>query len=261
MLFYLLSFAIAWTAWAPLLSVKWEMVVLPVPYPILLFICQTLGAFAPLFALLILQRFTNDPTLLRRLLSKLRFRNVPFYWFLIPAITPIAITSITAIVNGIISPDEGILILRPEPLSELGWALILIIPFSFVLGMIGSPLGEEPGWRGYVLGAFAERGQGYRGSMLVAVLWWTWHIPLFFVLDIPLSGYIFWEMAGHSLLIDSVYLLSRKNLLVAMLYHQGINSNFMFFVSATQTVAGVVILLSIALSVRLLAGRFKENLT
>lgn len=127
MLFYLLSLAIAWTAWALLLLEKREMVNLPVPYPILLFVCQTLGAFAPLIALLIMQRLTNDSALLRRVLSKIRFRNVPFYWFLIPAIIPIAITTITAVVHGLILADEGIALLRPEPINELGWALVLII--------------------------------------------------------------------------------------------------------------------------------------
>lgn len=156
--------------------------------------------------------------------------------------------------HGALSPTDGVTILRPEPLEELGWALVLVIPFSFVMALIGSPLGEVPGWRGYIFDRFADDGRGVWGSSLVAVMWF-WHIPLFIVLDVTPNGYSFLEMAGHSLLIDSFFLFSGRNLLVAMLYHQGVSTSLMFFASRTQTIYGLVILLGSAISVRILAER------
>jgi len=107
----------------------------------------------------------------------------------------IAVT--TAVVQGVLSPGGDILIFRKGPRTELGWGLLLVIPFSFPMGMIGSPLGEEPGWRGYILDRLAARGHGVRGSTVVAVMWWIWHVPLFIVLDVPPNGYSFLEMAGN----------------------------------------------------------------
>jgi membrane protease YdiL (CAAX protease family) len=195
----------------------------------------------------------GDPELVDRTFRKLRFRGVSVYWILLPAVIPIAITVAATVVDGALSPEGDMVILRPGPRTELGWALFLVIPFSFAMGMIGSPLGEEPGWRGYIFDRLATGGHGVWGSILVAVMWWIWHVPLFIALDVPLNGYSLLELAGHSLLIDSVFLFSGRNLLVAMLYHQGVNTSFMFFASNTQTVHGLIILLGVAVGARAVA--------
>lgn len=180
-LFYALTFAIAWTAWAPLLLHVRGIVKLPIPYAVALFVCQTIGAFAPLISLSLIQRIKRTPGLVEGVLRKIRLKGVSLRWLLLPAVFPVAIAIATAIVHPLVSAEGSVSILRPETVGELGWALLLVIPFTFVVAMIGSPLGEEPGWRGYVLDHFAQKGQGLRGSAIVAVLWWSWHVPLFIV--------------------------------------------------------------------------------
>lgn len=59
-LFYTLAFAIAWSAWTPLLLFKFDVVQLPVPFFIVLFVGQSLGAFAPLLSLFVIQRAFKD---------------------------------------------------------------------------------------------------------------------------------------------------------------------------------------------------------
>lgn len=249
-LFFGFAFGIAWIAWAPLLLHKLEQLVLPIPYPLALFVCQTLGAFAPLLALFILQNFFKDHSLIAKVFSQVRIRHTSIFWYVVPALTPILVTVIIGIVVNIVL-GETIQILRPEPIKELGLALLVMIPFQFALGMIGSPLGEEPGWRGYVFSRFAHRGQALIGSLVVACLWWVWHIPLFIILDVPVQPFNFLAMAGHSLIIDSFFLLSGHNLFVAMLYHQGINTSFLFFISKAETPAGALALLVIGLTLRI----------
>lgn len=254
-LFYTLSITIAWTAWAPLHLHKLWGLALPVPYPVALFFCQTVGAFSPLLSLFLIQRIKGDAELVERTFRTLRFEGAPFHWIVLPAILPVTIAVTAAVVHGALSSGGDILVFRQGPRRELGWALILIIPFSFAMGMVGSPLGEEPGWRGYIFDSLAARGHSVLGSTVVAVMWWVWHVPLFVILDVPANGYTFLEMAGHSLLIDSFFLLSGRNLLAAMLYHQGVNTSFMFFASKTQTVHGLFVLLGVAVGVRILAER------
>jgi uncharacterized protein len=249
-LFYLLAFAIAWVAWAPLLLHKLEILRLPIPFPITLFVGQSLGAFAPLLSLLAIGRITNDPTLVTQVFSRLRFKELPVYMGVMAALTPIAITVLITVFVGLISRG-GIIVLQPEPLEELGWGLLAVIPLQFVLGMIGSPLGEEPGWRGYILERFARRGRALSASVFVAALWWIWHLPLFVVLGVDLNGYMFLVMAAHSLLIDSFFLLTRHNLLVAMLYHQGVNTSFLFLISKADSPGGSIVLLLIAVIARM----------
>lgn len=258
-LFYTLSIGVAWTAWAPLLLHKFRDLALPVPYPVALFFCQTLGAFAPLLSLFLIQRIKGNPELVDRAFRTLRLKGTPLHWALLPTIVPVAIAVTTAVVDGALSPGRDIVIFRQGPHSELGWALILVIPFSFAMGLIGSPLGEEPGWRGYIFDRLAARGRGIWGSTVVAVMWWIWSVPLFVVLDVPPNGYSFLEMAGHSLLIDSFFLLSGRNLLAAMLYHQGVNTSFMFFASRTHTVHGLVVLIGVAVFVRIVAEKYARR--
>jgi hypothetical protein len=70
------------------------------------------------------------------------------------------------------------------------------------------------------------------------------------VLGVSPNGYTLLAMAGHSLMIDSLFLLSRNNLLVAMLYHQGINTSFLFLISKAETPAGSALLLLVAIITR-----------
>jgi membrane protease YdiL (CAAX protease family) len=252
--FYLLAVAIAWTAWAPLVAHVRGMAALPVPFPVALFVCQTLGAFAPLLALLLLQRWKGPPGLVEGVLRKIRLPTTAWRWLILSAVFPSAIAVITSVAYDLIWSNGEITILRPEPVAELGWALALVMPLTFVLALVGSPLGEEPGWRGYVFDQFVRRSQGYLGSAVVALMWWVWHVPLFIVLGVAPNGYSLLEMVGFSLLIDSFYLLSGRNLLAAMFAHQGANIGFMFFAGKTKSVVGLAILLGIAIAWRAWAG-------
>ncbi|MDX1642990.1 MAG: CPBP family intramembrane glutamic endopeptidase [Thermoanaerobaculia bacterium] len=249
-LFAGLAIGIAWSAWTPLLLHVSGVVTLPVPYPVALFVCQTLGAFAPLLALVAIQRLRDEPGLVNGVLRTIRFRRVALRWLLLPPVVPISIAVVTALLDATVTPGVEVTILRPDVVEEVGWALLFVIPFTFVVAMIGSPLGEEPGWRGYLLDRFAQRSRPLAGSAVVAALWWVWHIPLLVVLGVSPNARSFLEMAGHSLLIDSFFLLSGRNLLVAMLYHQGVNIGFMFFQPRTQDTLGLAFLLATAAAVR-----------
>jgi membrane protease YdiL (CAAX protease family) len=94
----------------------------------------------------------------------------------------------------------------------------------------------------------------------VASLWWVWHLPLFVVLGVEPTAYNFLVMAAHSLLIDSLFLLSGRNLLVPMLYHQGVNTSFLFLLSKAETLAGSVILLVVAVMVRFAVHRMTTRI-
>jgi len=74
-LFYVLAFPIDWAAWTPLLPRKLDVLRLPFRFVITLFIGQSVGAFAPLLSLVVVQRISDDPTLIQRVFSQFRFRR------------------------------------------------------------------------------------------------------------------------------------------------------------------------------------------
>lgn len=145
-----------------------------------------------------------------------------------------------------------LIFMQAEPLKALGVGLFAIIPIQFIASLFSSPLGEEPGWRGFVFIELHNKLGNNITSLIVGTMWWLWHIPLFITLGESLSFMSYIVILGHSFIIDSIFVLSGFNLLVAMLYHQGINTALIFFNSGTETFLGAVILWINAIIIRVI---------
>jgi uncharacterized protein len=55
---------------------------------------------------------------------------------------------------------------------------LAIANFGLVL-LVGGPLGEEFGWRGYAMPALVARWGWRTSSLLIGLVWGLWHLPLF----------------------------------------------------------------------------------
>lgn len=64
---------------------------------------------------------------------------------------------------------------------------LIILNFALVL-MVGGPLGEELGWRGYLTPALRSNLGWRSASLIVGLVWGAWHLPLFFVAETPQSN-------------------------------------------------------------------------
>lgn len=62
----------------------------------------------------------------------------------------------------------------------LHWSILTSVGVYNYSTLLGGPLGEEPGWRGYALPRLESAFGAVRGSLLLALLWTGWHLPLFF---------------------------------------------------------------------------------
>jgi membrane protease YdiL (CAAX protease family) len=58
--------------------------------------------------------------------------------------------------------------------------LYSIVPM-FVILTIAAGIGEEFGWRGFLLPRLQTRHNALVSGLIVGVIWATWHIPLFFI--------------------------------------------------------------------------------
>ena len=108
-----------------------------------------------------------------------------------------------------------------------GFAWIMLVSFAHNF-LLGGPLGEEIGWRGFLLPQLLKRHSPLAASLILGVVWALWHLPI----DLY-AGYLLEGPAAVlvriicvlplTILFTWFYLQSKGNLLVAMLLHTSIN--------------------------------------
>ena len=102
------------------------------------------------------------------------------------------------------------------------YAIFLIIPLMLIMGGL-----EEAGWR-YILQPELEKKYNFLlSTLVVSVIWWIWHLPLFFIQGVSQYGHNFFAF-GLSVLGLSFTLASiRKNtnsVWLCVLFHCIVNS-------------------------------------
>jgi membrane protease YdiL (CAAX protease family) len=90
-------------------------------------------------------------------------------------------------------------------------------------------VGEELGWRGYLLSKLQKKYSALWSSLIVGVLWVFWHTPAFWapsgtaISGQPVTlfsvGWYLFLLMGVSILMTFVYNNSKGSLLLAVLFH------------------------------------------
>jgi uncharacterized protein len=108
---------------------------------------------------------------IRRLLRSIVLWRVGLRWYLFVLLgIPVVLTLGAIVVPGILASFEPM-----EPLPLLMSYLVL---FIYPALLIGGPLGEEPGWRGFALPRLQRRYGPLVGTLILAPLWAFWHVPI-----------------------------------------------------------------------------------
>lgn len=154
--FFILAYTLSWLAWLPAILFGGGQALL-VP-----------GAFGPAVAAFIVLRATGGSVgaWARQILH---WRVQP-RWYLYALGLP---ALLFAIVNGSL-----VLLGKPIDLSLLAErAPSYLAAFAFVTLLGGGQ--EEPGWRGFALPRLQQRFTPLRATLLLAVLWGLWHLPIY----------------------------------------------------------------------------------
>jgi membrane protease YdiL (CAAX protease family) len=164
--FYLLAFTTSWLIWVP--EALYDVGLVADNAWIAFFRVNRIGAYGPLFAAIIMSIKNGS---LKSLLSK-GFSNKYNKKWLLPSIILPTLFAIALQIGKATGYS-------PEFMSAGNPAMLIIIPlWIFVLG---GPLQEEFGWRGYALPRILEKYNGLTAGIITGSLWGLWHIPLFFI--------------------------------------------------------------------------------
>lgn len=159
----LLATAVSWALWWPLARIEMS----PTLHSILL----AAGSFGPSISALLILRLRHGTGAARALLSgTLRWR-IPNVWWWLGLLGP------PAVIVGGIAIASALTDLSLEWNDPAEWYLAIPV-FLYVL-VLGGPLGEELGWRGYALTRLQARHHPVIAATTVGLMWALWHAPLF----------------------------------------------------------------------------------
>lgn len=242
--FFLLTFLIAWIFWVPMaLNSKGLF-----PFAIPLFLGQSIGAYAPLIAAGIVGSRSSGPGL-KEIFATIHLDQATIRWLLLAFAIPLLVI-IGANVAYNLSGVKPMPLVRSDVWKDLGPALLIILPIQFVTAFLGSPLGEEPGWRGFALPLLQSRFPLLVASAVLGTIWGVWHFPLLIASGERPTVYFLLGIAGNSFILDKLFVRSGNNLLVAMTYHQAINTATTFLVGSMDTPLALVLLWTTVLITR-----------
>jgi uncharacterized protein len=118
--------------------------------------------------------------------------------------------------------------------GNLAWLPVLILVSALTDG-----LGEELGWRGFALPRLLSRWPPLTASLLLGLVWATWHLPLLWTEGRTLDGHPAWllflDLGAKSIIFTWVFLRTRGSVLIAVLLHA---ANNVFVVSPTASPTG-----------------------
>ena len=100
------------------------------------------------------------------------------------------------------------------------WSALFQILTLFGPNLLGGPLGEESGWRGYALPRLQRRFDPLIGSLVIGFLWANWHLPLLLahVYDVTWWQFVALTMAA-SIFLTFGFNKSRGNVCCAIIVH------------------------------------------
>jgi membrane protease YdiL (CAAX protease family) len=100
------------------------------------------------------------------------------------------------------------------------WSALLQIVTLYGPNLLGGPLGEEAGWRGFALPRLQQRFTPVVSSLILGFVWANWHLPLFFahVYNVTWWQFVLLTMAA-SVFLSLGFNLSRGSTITAILIH------------------------------------------
>ena len=220
--YFLIAYAGAWLLFVPVALSETGTGLLPftIPKPVLALTIAAATFLGPTLSAFIMTGITEGRIGIRLLLRRYVLWRVEFRWYLFVLLGIPAIEVLGAIVL------PGVLV----SFQSLTLSLVLTYPVAFVSTFIlGGPLGEEPGWRGFALPHLQPLHGPLVGSLILGILWALWHLPLFWSgvwtpPNIPNIVMFILTITALTIIMTWVFNNAKGSLLITMLMHASFNA-------------------------------------
>ena len=185
-----------------------------------------IGAYGPTLAALIVERITGGAQGVKALLRKLLIWKVHIGWYFFVFLLPVLLYFLAVWSTQAFGYELGKMELK-EGLSSYFLYILLALPFG--------PMGEELGWRGFMLPRLLEKFDLWKSSLILGVVWTFWHLASFTFPGAAIPS-VFevtpWTLFLYLLMITSetflftfLFLHTKGSVLIAILFHAVFNAN------------------------------------
>jgi membrane protease YdiL (CAAX protease family) len=182
---------------------------------------EAVAAFGPFLAAVIVTAAVGGRDGLRELAASLGRWRVGAGWLVFGFFSPFALLALAALlVRGFTGawPDTGVL--AAGKLATAGGLLELLLVYGLAQG-----LGEEPGWRGFMLPRLRERFTPLVATLVLFPAWLFWHLPAFLGrLEFGLAQWLAFSMGVLSAAVWLTFIWEHtRSSLLAVAWHTTVN--------------------------------------
>ena len=216
--FFLITFLITWISWFIAAYFSYQKGKEGIQ---LLFMIP--GLFAPFVAVLIMMSGAKNKALRKDFWDRLSLRKIKLRYFpAILLIMPFALFLATAL--SLLFGQSANQFLLSSEFEIMNGSVLLNLLILFL-----APTLEELGWRGYGVDSLRSKSTLFKTTMLFALLWALWHLPLFFI-----NGYYqheLWDMSivyvinffaqvlVATILMNWMYYKNNRSITAGILFH------------------------------------------
>jgi membrane protease YdiL (CAAX protease family) len=186
--------------------------------------CLLLGLYGPLLSAVVTTWYFAGFKGLTALLKKFTIWKVPPGIYAVIVLLPLVLTGGSICLYAIWFGSPG----------RIDTHAVRMVPLVLLAALRAGPIGEELGWRGFLLPQLQRRFSPTVSSLIIGFIWFCWHIPLFFApvgtavsgAPITVGAVLFFYIFVTCLACIYTWLVnrSRGSVLVALLMHLSINA-------------------------------------
>jgi membrane protease YdiL (CAAX protease family) len=218
--YFIIAYAVSWAFMIPVALSAQGLIKQQVPFALYYF-----GSFGPAVSAFIVTALTEGRAGIRNLMSRIFKWRVEFRYYAFAILAPIGLFALAFL------PDRAVTGTWSD-LRLLGEAdyMPVLGPFGVLgLWLLTYGFGEETGWRGFALPHLQRNRSAANATLILAVLWATWHLPAFFFRDtyVDLGAFGFpafaFTMIFTAMIFTWLYNSTGGSVWIAILFHAVFN--------------------------------------
>jgi membrane protease YdiL (CAAX protease family) len=230
--YVLLAYGLTWLIALPLALSYYGILAIEVPFAI-----HYLLPFGPMVAAILTTWLERDTDGVRDILRRMTKWRVRLVWIVVAVFS----VWVLYIISG------AIIVMTGQPWPDISlFGQVMYMPYLTVVGtwplwVFTYGIGEETGWRGFLLPYLQGKYNALTAALMVSIVWAGWHFPMFLydenLIALGPVGTVFWAIGlmFGSILLTWLYNSSEGSILVTALWH----GTFNLFTGAAGQAAGL----------------------